>query len=274
MSQRLFEDANQAFHYSRARPSPPANLITQSINYLNEKILPNSNSKWQLAIDVGAGTGQCTRLLQPYFEKIIGFDVSEAQVNEANKGNSFLNVHYAISEAESLPLPDDSVDLLTACQCLHWFDMQAFFKEAQRVLKTDGVLAVIGHDVPKLYSTDKQELPLTNLLYDTFHGDILKPYIQSDRLELLHNGYKDIEFPFAQVSRENVHTDLKTTAEDCIELIKSWSNFQSCVQNDHSTAMALINDLQQAFISHFNQESLSKIEMIARRNYALILCRK
>jgi SAM-dependent methyltransferase len=43
--------------------------------------------------------------------------------------------------AESIPLPDSSVDAVLAGNALHWFDMDAAGPEIARVLAADGVLA-------------------------------------------------------------------------------------------------------------------------------------
>lgn len=41
---------------------------------------------------------------------------------------------HRVSGAESLPFPDSSLQLVTAGQACHWFDMPKFLKEADRVL--------------------------------------------------------------------------------------------------------------------------------------------
>jgi SAM-dependent methyltransferase len=43
--------------------------------------------------------------------------------------------------AESVPLPDGSVDAVLAGQALHWFDQARAFPEIARVLRADGVFA-------------------------------------------------------------------------------------------------------------------------------------
>ncbi|RWS12278.1 putative methyltransferase-like protein [Dinothrombium tinctorium] len=248
--------------YTRKNPEP----------WQDEKLAPNSNDKWQLAVDVGTGTGQVARSLQPYFNKIIGFDSSEAQLNEAIKSNSFSNIEYKLSAAESLPISDNSVDLLTACQCMHWFDIPVFFKEVQRVLKANGVFAAIARGRQKMYSLDREEL--TEMTINDNLRKSLKPYSQDGKMQLWFNGYKDIEFPFHDVSRESFYMEHKTTAERIIDFVKSWSSFQTFLESDPSKAEFVLSDMRQAFISHFKESDLSKIEVISGRTYFLILGRK
>lgn len=50
--------------------------------------------------------------------------------------------HCRVGSALSLPVPDQSVNLITAATCLHWLNKDLFFSEVKRVLKPGGVLAV------------------------------------------------------------------------------------------------------------------------------------
>ena len=45
---------------------------------------------------------------------------------------------------------DNSVDLITSAQAMHWFDLDKFYAEATRVLKPNGVLATYGYAIPVL----------------------------------------------------------------------------------------------------------------------------
>ena len=59
------------------------------------------------------------------------------------------NIEYQQAAAEHTGLPDSSVDLITVAQALHWFDLDAFYTEARRVLRPGGTLAAwtytLGH---------------------------------------------------------------------------------------------------------------------------------
>ena len=53
-----------------------------------------------------------------------------------------------MSPGETLNVEDSSIDLLTVCQAVHWFDLDTFYKEVKRVLKPNGVLALYGYFTP------------------------------------------------------------------------------------------------------------------------------
>lgn len=48
----------------------------------------------ELVVDVGCGSGQGTRFLAEHFKKVVGTDISEAQIQEARDAPSQPNVSY------------------------------------------------------------------------------------------------------------------------------------------------------------------------------------
>ncbi|PIO15104.1 hypothetical protein AB205_0152960, partial [Aquarana catesbeiana] len=94
------------------------------------------------AVDVGCGTGQNTRILAPYFKKVLGIDISEAQAEEAKKATVSPNVTYSICPAEEMSVGEASVDLLTSSVAAHYFTIEPFLKEVDRILKPGGCLAI------------------------------------------------------------------------------------------------------------------------------------
>ncbi|GBM99518.1 Putative methyltransferase DDB_G0268948, partial [Araneus ventricosus] len=138
ISSQLFDKPDQARAYSKCRPEPPQELLDIIISYLSEKF----QRPFGQAVDVGCGTGQSTIVLAPYFRSVCGCDISKSQIQEAGYYRKAANVQYSIAPAECLPVGDQSVQLLTAATSFHWLDFQAFFKEAERVLVPEGVLAI------------------------------------------------------------------------------------------------------------------------------------
>lgn len=48
----------------------------------------------EIAVDVGCGSGQSTVNLAPFFNRVCGIDVSEAQIEEAKTNRALPNVTY------------------------------------------------------------------------------------------------------------------------------------------------------------------------------------
>jgi ubiquinone/menaquinone biosynthesis C-methylase UbiE len=90
----------------------------------------------RLAWDCGAGSGQASLPLVRYFDRVVATDASAAQIGAAEPHP---RVEYRVAAAEASGLAARSVDLITVAQALHWFDVDAFYTEARRVL-APGVL--------------------------------------------------------------------------------------------------------------------------------------
>ena len=50
-----------------------------------------------------------------------------------------------LASAERLPFAGRSVDAVTCCSGVHWFDQQRFFSELRRVLRHDGWVGLYDH---------------------------------------------------------------------------------------------------------------------------------
>ena len=54
-------------------------------------------------------------MLAPYFDQVIGIDVSSTQIEEAKKSHaSVANLDFKVGPAEVLPFEDNSVDLVSS----------------------------------------------------------------------------------------------------------------------------------------------------------------
>ncbi len=88
-----------------------------------EPILTFHNGSRDVAVDLGCGPGQFTKILAQAFTHVIGTDPSQSMLDAVE--NSEANIKYMQSSAEDLSfLEDESVDIVTAAQAAHWFDHQ------------------------------------------------------------------------------------------------------------------------------------------------------
>jgi SAM-dependent methyltransferase len=98
-------------------------------------------------LDIGCGTGRYSRLLHgllPDGSLLAASDVSAAMLAELKAGNNgqAAGVVPLGSTAEELPLRTGSLDLVTAFNCVHHFDLGRFLAAVARVLQPDGQLFV------------------------------------------------------------------------------------------------------------------------------------
>ena len=145
-SLRMFEELAHAAAYALFRPSYPR-IVFDTISTFIRK---NNGSGFQVAVDVACGSGQSTFSLCSRFQKVIGVDISDAQIKNARaKAAEALpvskSVEFIVGDAHDLPLESSSADLITCAMAWHWLDHNRFYREVKRVLKPKGCLAVYGY---------------------------------------------------------------------------------------------------------------------------------
>ena len=98
-------------------------------------------------LDIGCGTGRYSRLLRASLmdgSRLVVSDVSAAMLAQLKAGNHrhARGVAPLLAAAEELPLRAASLDLVTAFNCVHHFDLGRFLTAAARVLKPAGQLFI------------------------------------------------------------------------------------------------------------------------------------
>jgi SAM-dependent methyltransferase len=136
---RSFDRA--AVEYELARPGYPAAALDELPLGADAQVL-----------DLGAGTGKLTRVLAARYRRV-------AAVEPLDGMRAILEQVVPAAEslagsAESIPLPDASVDGVFAGQAFHWFSNDEAVTEIARVLRPGGVLCLIWNE-----PTDPSPLP-------------------------------------------------------------------------------------------------------------------
>jgi SAM-dependent methyltransferase len=100
-------------------------------------------SPWEVA-DIGSGTGILTEVLLQAGHRVHAVEPNGPMRAAAEAS---LAVHPGFisvaATAEATTLEDQSVDLITAAQALHWFDLEATHREFRRILRPGGIVAAI-----------------------------------------------------------------------------------------------------------------------------------
>jgi SAM-dependent methyltransferase len=117
----------------------------------------------QSVLEVSCGTGRLTSHLRDYFPattKIIASDISPDMLGLAKEKMKDSSVEFQLANAQSLPFPDDSFDLVLNQYGLMFLpDKQKGFNEAFRVLKPGGRFIFATWD-------SSENIPLFHLIFN------------------------------------------------------------------------------------------------------------
>ncbi len=101
--------------------------------------------KGQKVLDLGTGTGVLPRNMYQYGADWIGADISENQIYQARRlaEESHMQIEFMAVPAEELKFPENTFDVVTACQCFWYFDHKKIMPAVSRMLKENGRLLVL-----------------------------------------------------------------------------------------------------------------------------------
>lgn len=102
----------------------------------------------QTLLDLGTGTGVLARGFARAGCRVFGLDIAPALIAAARKldEQAGVRIDYLQASAERIPFPADSLDVITAGQCWHWFDRPAVREEVKRLLRPGGALVIAAFD--------------------------------------------------------------------------------------------------------------------------------
>ena len=101
--------------------------------------------KGQNVLDLGTGTGVLPRNMYRYGAQWTGTDISPEQIQQANilaKANN-MSIDFKTIATEQINFPDESFDVITACQCFWYFDYSKVIPNLARMLKDKGKLVIL-----------------------------------------------------------------------------------------------------------------------------------
>ena len=227
----MFKDffSQQASHYARYRPKYPAELFT----FIKE-IVQKTNFVW----DVATGNGQAANELAKFFDHVYATDLSDEQLKYAIQQE---NIEYKKEFAESTSLANSSVDLITIATAIHWFDQPAFFKEADRVLKTKGVLFAWS------YGGCKVNIEVDQII-DYFNFEYLVDYWHEGAKMNWYDKYQSLILPFEPISTPNFICKANYNLEEVMNYMFSWSGVQNYIRLHQKNPIEIIQaDLEKAW---------------------------
>lgn len=200
----------QASLYATFRPTYPAALYQFIFDHVSEK-----NVAW----DCATGNGQVAQYLSHHFQKVFATDISQQQLDNAFQAQ---NIIYSIAPGEKTFFADNQFDLITVGQALHWFNLEAFYKEVNRVGKPGGIIAVWGYNILSVTPD------IDKIILDFYHN-VVGPYWDSAR-KLVEASYASLPFPFEEINSPPFYIKFSWTPEQLEGYLLTWSSTQKYIK--------------------------------------------
>lgn len=201
-----------AADYAAYRPSYPPALVDWLVALAGER---------SLAWDAGCGSGQLSVPLARGFQRVVASDASAGQVAAATL---HARVHYRVARAEASGLPSGVVDLAVAAQAAHWFDLEAYFDEVDRVGKPGSHVVLICYGRPELPGS-------LDRLMERFHRHVLEPFWPPERRHV-EAAYRTLSFPFPEVQTPDLVARHRWDLDRLLGYVGTWTAVRRIMERE------------------------------------------
>lgn len=146
---------------------------------------PRVNDTPSIAVDIGCGNGSFTAALASRGHSVIGIDLSELALSNAQSRG--LSERVAVADAQRLPLRTETIDLVVSLDVLEtrWVKPDVMLDEIARVLKPGGVALIQAAAFQWLLSQHDQAVGSTH----RYHRNELISLGESAGLRCERSGY-------------------------------------------------------------------------------------
>jgi ubiquinone/menaquinone biosynthesis C-methylase UbiE len=133
-----YDATDIAVTYDRGRDHGPE-FLDLWMNVVSSHV---KDQRIKTILDLGCGTGRFSEALAIHFDaEIIGIDPSTKMLEQARSKQHDSRVRYETGHGESIPLRDNSVDLVFISMIFHHLENASLMaRECRRVLREDGTV--------------------------------------------------------------------------------------------------------------------------------------
>lgn len=232
--------------YAKFRPDYP-----QAIFEFLYPLLENKAVAW----DCATGNGQIAKELAKEFNLVEASDISKEQIKHAYQSD---NINYSLQAAEKTNYLDNSFDLITVGQAVHWFDFDEFNAEVKRVGKPSSILALIGYELIQIS-------PEIDAIIAHFYKNIIGEFWDPERRHI-ENSYQQIPFPFQEIQTPEIKNIKDWSYDNLIGYLNTWSAVKHYMTKNNTNPIELIEkDLKKAWGNIENRKAIFPIIFRAGR---------
>ncbi|HET9234570.1 MAG TPA: class I SAM-dependent methyltransferase [Candidatus Eisenbacteria bacterium] len=225
-----------AERYATYRPGYPADLF----EWLAETV-KQRDTAW----DSATGNGQAAWGLATHFHRVVGADVSGAQLRHARPHP---RIDFVLARAEVSGLKGQSIDLVAVAAAIHWFDLPRFSEEVRRVIRPGGVLAAWTYHAAHVGP------PLDNILWP-FYRDVVGRYF-AEGARSVDARYEGIELPGEGLKTPSFHASVSWNAEQVLNYVRTWSGVQSYIA---ATKQDPVSDLEKPIVAAMGGRDVTRL---------------
>ncbi len=214
--------------YAQYRPSYPDELF----NFILKQV-----KQHEAAWDCGTGNGQTAKKLSMIFRRVEATDISPQQLAHAMQGE---NIFYSLQPAEQTRFADNSFNLVTISQALHWFDPHLFYPEVNRVMQPGAIIAAWCYSLLKIS-------PAIDQLLQHYHFVTLAPYWDQER-RYVDEAYETIPFPYARIASPSFYMRYEWSLSQLEGYLRTWSALPRFISaRGYDPVVALMEDIRRCW---------------------------
>jgi len=234
-----FSPKNTAERYAKGRPFFHRNTIKHIREFIKiDNTLEN-------ALDVACGTGMSTTALLDIAENVFGIDTSDEMLKLALNPQE---IKYTKAAAENLPFENNYFDIITVSSGVHWFDIDQFLQEANRVLKSKSWLILYeNHFISEMHGVESFGNWFPDVYLKKFPSPKRNNNYQWENDNLNSKG-------FILIKEEKFKNPVDFTKEVLILYFTTQSNITAVVENKISSYIEIENWLSNQLSPFFESE--------------------
>ena len=181
--------------YIKFRPIYPTSFFEKIFTYHTQK----TKASWSAAHDIGAGCGIVSASLAPHFNNIIVSDPNEGYATLARKilvedsRHPESKFKFLQESAENSSLGPATVDLIAACECIHWTRPDIAIQGFARQLRAGGTLVISLYTRPRIVNNERAQRAW-KAIFEFYAGQVKSPLFDH-ALRILNSGTEAWGFP-------------------------------------------------------------------------------
>jgi GT2 family glycosyltransferase/SAM-dependent methyltransferase len=117
------------------------------MEHLHRYFFARAFARGKDVLDIASGEGYGSAYLAKVARSVVGVEINPESVAHASENYSSSSLRFILGDARTIPLLDESVDLVVSFETLeHLYEQEDFLSEVKRVLRPNGVLILSTPD--------------------------------------------------------------------------------------------------------------------------------